>query len=243
MSARIVLTTFGSYGDVHPYMALGLGLKARGHQVTLATSAFYSERILAEGLEFYAVRPDLTDFGDPFEMMRRVMDRKTGGQYFLQQIVMPHLRASYEDLTLATKDADLLVTHMATYAGPLVAAKRRMRWVSTVLQPFVFLSAYDPPVFSQLPALASLRVLGPLFHRGVYALMRRTLRKWSEPVRRLRAEVGLPASPLEPFLEGQYSPQCNLALFSRSLASPQPDWPAHTVQTGFLFYDREEPVL
>ena len=30
------------------------------------------------------------------------------------------------------------------------------------------------------------------------------------------------------------------ALFSKHLASPQPDWPAHTVQPGFVFYDRPE---
>jgi UDP:flavonoid glycosyltransferase YjiC (YdhE family) len=31
-----------------------------------------------------------------------------------------------------------------------------------------------------------------------------------------------------------------LALFSRVLAQPQPDWPANTVVTGFPFYDRRD---
>jgi hypothetical protein len=34
---RIVLTTFGSPGDFHPYVAVALGLKARGHKAVLAT--------------------------------------------------------------------------------------------------------------------------------------------------------------------------------------------------------------
>jgi UDP:flavonoid glycosyltransferase YjiC (YdhE family) len=38
--------------------------------------------------------------------------------------------------------------------------------------------------------------------------------------------------------EGQFSPQLVLALFSQLLASPQKDWPANTVLTGFPFYDR-----
>lgn len=47
---RIVLTTFGSFGDLHPYMAVGLALMARGHQVVLRTSRGYREKIEGEGL-------------------------------------------------------------------------------------------------------------------------------------------------------------------------------------------------
>jgi UDP:flavonoid glycosyltransferase YjiC (YdhE family) len=35
---RIVLTTFGSLGDLHPYIAVALGLKERGHEAIIATS-------------------------------------------------------------------------------------------------------------------------------------------------------------------------------------------------------------
>jgi UDP:flavonoid glycosyltransferase YjiC (YdhE family) len=34
---RIVLTTVGSLGDLHPYIAIALGLKARGHDAVVAT--------------------------------------------------------------------------------------------------------------------------------------------------------------------------------------------------------------
>ena len=35
---RIVLTTFGSYGDIHPYMAIAMELQERGHYPLIATS-------------------------------------------------------------------------------------------------------------------------------------------------------------------------------------------------------------
>ena len=47
----IVLTTYGSLGDLHPYLALAFGLKARGHQPVMATSAYYRRTIEAAGLE------------------------------------------------------------------------------------------------------------------------------------------------------------------------------------------------
>ncbi len=35
---RIVLTAVDSLGDLHPYIAIALGLKARGHEAVVATN-------------------------------------------------------------------------------------------------------------------------------------------------------------------------------------------------------------
>ena len=241
---KIVLTTFGSLGDLHPYMAIGLGLMARGHDVVLATSRVYKEKIEAAGLRFHNMRPDLLDFGDPEDMIRKAMDLKTGTEYFVKQIATPYLREGYADLTEAVQGADLLVTQGAVYAGPLVAAKQGVNWCSTILQPLGFISAYDPPVFPPVDPIVAflprLRGWGPGFHRGLKRLMSAKLASWSAPIRQFRAELGLPPTKDDPMLDGQHSPQLVLALFSSLLAGPQPDWPPHTVQTGFPFYDRLE---
>ncbi len=236
---RIIITTFGSFGDLHPYLAIGRELRAREHRVTLATSAIYREKIEGEGLHFHPVRPDLTDFGTPEELMPLVMDLKRGSEYFVRKMMMPHLRASYEDLLEASRGADLLLTHAATYAGPLVAEHLGLRWVSSVLQPLVFLSAFDPPLLPPAPQLARLHGLGPGFHRALFRMMRRVTRPWGEPVHALRSEIGLSPTLQDPIMEGQHSPERVLALFSRLLAAPQPDWPSQTVQTGFPFYDKQ----
>ena len=34
---RIVLTEFGTLGDLHPFLAIALGLRKRGHQVIIAS--------------------------------------------------------------------------------------------------------------------------------------------------------------------------------------------------------------
>jgi hypothetical protein len=38
---RIVIATFGSFGDVNPCVGLALGLKQRGHSPVIATAEFY----------------------------------------------------------------------------------------------------------------------------------------------------------------------------------------------------------
>jgi hypothetical protein len=62
---RIVLTTFGSLGDLHPYIAVALGLRARGHEAVLATSACYRQKVEASGLGFRPLRPDAACVFDP----------------------------------------------------------------------------------------------------------------------------------------------------------------------------------
>jgi UDP:flavonoid glycosyltransferase YjiC (YdhE family) len=37
--ARIVITTFGSTGDLNPFIALGLALRSNGHDVLFAIEA------------------------------------------------------------------------------------------------------------------------------------------------------------------------------------------------------------
>lgn len=234
---RIVIATFGSFGDLHPYMALALGLQARHHRVTIATTAVYRSKIEAEGIGFHAVRPDLSP--DNPGLLKLIMDAKKGTEFVIRELFLPHLRDSYDDLTAAAAGADLLLTHPLTYAGPLVAQKTGIRWASSVLAPISFLSAYDPPVPAPAPWVAKLRGLGPGVNRVIFGLGKWSLRSWSDPVRKLRAEIGLPPGA-DPIFEGQFSPGLVLAMFSPLLGAPQPDWPPNTRLTGFAFYDRLE---
>jgi len=234
---RIVITCFGSLGDLHPYLALGLALRERGHDVTLATHDDYRERTRAAGLAFAPVRPHFSQFGDLDALMRDAMDARKGSEVVLHRMVMPFVRESRDDLLAAARGADLLVDHVLTLAGPLVAESLGIPRVSTVLQPFAMFSAYDPPATPAVPALNLLRWIGPLGWRGFWALGRRATRGWYRPVDALRAEMGLPPRREHPILQGA-SRALNLALFSRELAPPQPDWPRSTVQPGFPIHDR-----
>jgi UDP:flavonoid glycosyltransferase YjiC (YdhE family) len=167
--------------------------------------------------------------------MRRIMDRRKGSEFVIRDLVLPLLRDSFRDTLAAAEGADLLVTHVLTYATRLVAEVKGIPWVGSFLQPLGFFSACDPPVFPQIPWLAGLRFLGPGFHRLFYNVAKQTCRSWAEPWHRLRAELGLPPIKENPLFDGLYSPCLTLALFSKHFAPPQPDWPPHTIVTGFPF--------
>jgi MGT family glycosyltransferase len=232
---RIILNTFGSFGDIHPYMAIAMELQRRGHTPVVATMEIYREKIEGAGLEFASIRPD---FPQPKEqdqeLIEKIMEPKTGPRFLTEEVIFPHVRDSYADLLKAVEGADLLVTHPASPAGPLAGRKLDMPWISTVLAPLSFYSAYDPPVPPFWQWTRKLHVLGP----GVMGfLMRLTQSTYkAKAVTDFRDELGL-ADTGNPMFEGQHSPTLVLALFSKVFAQPQPDWPGQTEVTGFCFYD------
>ena len=232
---RVVLNTFGSFGDIHPYMALAMELQSRGHVPVIATMEIYREKIEGAGLEFCPVRPNIPQPKDQdSELIEKIMEPKTGARFLTEEVIFPAVRDSYADLLLATAGADLLVTHPAAPAGPLVGRKLGMPWISTVLAPLSFFSAYDPPVPPFWQWTSKLNVLGPRFMRFFLDTMKSSYK--AKAVVEFRDELGLEDTG-NPMFEGQHSERLVLALFSRVFAQPQPDWPRQTEITGFCFYD------
>jgi UDP:flavonoid glycosyltransferase YjiC (YdhE family) len=235
----VLFTTLGSYGDLYPYLAIAREVKKLGHCVTIASSATYRTKVESEGIGFAAIRPDISL--ENREMMQFLFHQRRGTERVLRQVAA-HARESYEDTLDAAWDADVIVTHPITMAAVLAAEKLNLRWISTVLAPISFVSAHDPPVPAPFPWITKLRIFGPGVMRGIWDLAKRESLKWLQPVLDLRKQIGLPPAG-HPMFEGGQSPDLVLALFSRLLANPQPDWPPQTVLTGFPFYDSAQPAL
>jgi rhamnosyltransferase subunit B len=233
---RIVLATIGSLGDLHPMIALGLELKRRGHQITIASIEHYRGRVEALGFGFRPLRPDW----DPTnrELIAQCEDLKSGPEVLFRQMVLPNLRETYEDLLTAVSEADLLIAGELVLAAPLVAEKLGLRWASVILSPTSFFSAHDPSLLVNVPGLYRLRRAGWLINRAILNFGRLAAQRWWEPMRRLRRELGLRVA-CDPVFRDKFAPELVLALFSSTLASQQPDWPRQTVQPGFIFYDRQ----
>jgi rhamnosyltransferase subunit B len=76
MMARVLLTSWGSFGDVYPYIGLAFALNDRGHHPVLATAEFYRPLIESLGFEFYPMGPMI----DPADhaTIQRVLDPVRG---------------------------------------------------------------------------------------------------------------------------------------------------------------------
>ena len=233
---HIVLATYGSPGDLQPFLAIGAELRARGHDPVVATSEIYRDRVTGEKLRFVPVRPDRAPGQQDPDFLRRLMrDRQSPATVF-REMFLPSLRDALADLQRATDDADLVVAHPLASTARLAAEARGVPWLSAVMQPMGYLSAYEPPVVGPRWLAATFRALGPGAGGRALKLARRLTDLWAKEWHDLRAELGLAPVKDHPLWEGQHSPLRSLGLFSRVLGDPQPDWPPQARVTGFPFY-------
>ena len=90
---QALLIALGSHGDVHPFVGIGLGLRARGHRVRVV--AYYNFRELVEraGLEFISC-------GSEEEYKQFASDprawRKFGGTKLIMGFVSTLIRPIYQ---------------------------------------------------------------------------------------------------------------------------------------------------
>ncbi|MCB9902892.1 MAG: glycosyltransferase family 1 protein [Planctomycetes bacterium] len=238
MPLRIALTTLGSLGDLHPFLEVGRELRRRGHRVTLATSPTYEPRVIGAGLEFVAIPPDYQP-GDP-QVLDAVLDRWRGAERLHKEFVFPHLRAALDAFEPLARESDVVVRSVLTYFASIAAECAGVPWMSMQLSPLCLWSAHEPPLLAPIPWLAGLP-LGPKLHGLLLRGMLKISEPWARPVRRLRAERGLPYHG-NPFSQGQFAGVATIAAFSPEFYPPQPDWPARVVQTGFVFHDESGPL-
>jgi len=237
MAKHIVITVFGSLGDLHPLMDLALGLQRLNYRVTLAASPTYQTKIESEGLGFAPLGPDMDSTA---AVMDELFDLIRGPERLIKHYLLPVVEETAATLFPLLESADFLINSPTVYAGPVIATALKMPWASVALQPFLYFSASDPPLLPQLPFTETWHNWSPLFWKPFLHLIKQTSASWPQAVQNLRKRHQV-LTTSNPLFEGQFSPYLNLALFSPLVGTRQPDWPAHTEPTGFLFYDRMMP--
>ncbi|HLY75709.1 MAG TPA: glycosyltransferase [Planctomycetota bacterium] len=234
--SSILLTTQGSLGDLHPYLALGLGLRERGHRVAVGTTRHYKDRVEGAGLEFRPIAPHLSPEDE--SIVKLVVDPDRGSENIFRKLLMPAIRESYADTQLAVEGMDFVVGHPIVLTTPMVAERNNLRWASVALAPLSFLSVHEPLEISGHEFLSSLTYHALWLRKLFRVLGRAKTRSWVKPLLEFRQELGLSETG-HPLFEGQHSPHLVLGMFTKLLASPQPDWPPRTTVVGYCFYDRK----
>jgi rhamnosyltransferase subunit B len=217
MGKRIVINTYGSAGDLNPFFVVARGLQARGHRVVIATDDFSRAAVESAGLEFYLARRSFL-YGNEDSSDRSAFN----------------IHNSYDDLIAAVRRADLLITHQIAFAAPLVAARVCIPWVSVVLSPFTFASAYEPLTLMTSPRSRPFTPMVYNLYLSQLSQMKQSGQLYTKQAERLRGQLGL-APGRNILFEDNHSPHLVLALFSSTFAAPQPDWPPQTRVTGFVF--------
>jgi UDP:flavonoid glycosyltransferase YjiC (YdhE family) len=229
---RIGIQTWGSTGDIHPFLALAGGLAAAGHRVTLAlTSAQRTDyQPVADRLGF-ALRPagfiginedELIGFGrrtigtaSPLAQLRVIIHE-------MFEPGVPAMSAAAAELCAGH---DLLVGHFILHPLHCAAEKAGKPYLTVTLNHSAIPTRYAAP--HPLPNL------GPWVNRLLWRLAFQVLNPiLLPPINRLRRESGL--HPLASFRAAWESPRGNLIAVSPALCPPRPDWDASQRVCGFF---------
>ncbi len=235
---RILIATFGSLGDLHPFVALAHALADEGFDPVLAAPENYRDYIRSEGLSFAAARPDAE------QLMRRVGADLGGvakrmaedGGFLFKELIFPYLQETYADLLGASEGACAIIAHALAFAGRAVAEKRRLPLINVRLSPVMLYSPHDPPL-GMGPAFAPpTSRLGLGYNRAALWSLAQLVGLWAAPLRRFRREIGLaPARGLE-LLLGEGLGLATIGLFSPLLVLPQAQ--QQLFIAGHSFHDR-----
>jgi rhamnosyltransferase subunit B len=239
---RWLLSSWGSRGDLHPFLALGRGLVARGHEVTLVGHPEWAGDTAQAGLRFVATGEPPRD-----DILRRhpeILSSRWGGipslHALIGQVIAPSFPPLLDALRTEAPRHDVVVAHHFAFPAAIAAELARKPWATVTLAPGVVPSAYSVPG-AQFGQPGS----GPLArarNRFIWGAGRLITRRLVDPlVNRLRRKNGL--APIHDAVFGAHSPRLNLQLYSPRFAAPAPDWSDEKRQAGFCFFDPPGAVL
>lgn len=237
-SPKITLVTIGSWGDMQPFLALGLGLQAEGFRVKLVTHGSYREVITQRGLAFDPLPMDpqtllASDLGLAW------LESGNNPLPFLHQVRKIGLHYRDEMLTAlenATAGADLLIYSTLSVFGYHLGQAFDIPSMAAPLQPMSRTRTW-PSILSP----ASWELGGSynwLTHVLVDQLLWQATRSIINPWR--ARSLSLPKLPVlrGPYPQLRHQREPYLYGFSPNVIPKPSDWPTWHHLAGFWFLNR-----
>lgn len=239
---KVLLATWGSRGDFHPFLSFALELQKRGHQVTLGANPYWENECKEAGVPFVATESFLSPeiiFDYPDILTHQKMGVRAL-ELFVTEFFAPQLDKTVEVLSSEAQKNDLFIAHHFVLAAPVVVKKTGIPFVTVTLAPGVIRSRYSAPAGAyHLPFSGR---LGEWMNDFFWKLGEKWCQKTVRPTLDLFYQRhGLERHPN--YLFGAWSPQLVLQLYSQHFALNPLDYPDHFKQAGFCFKDDKEGAL
>jgi sterol 3beta-glucosyltransferase len=246
---NILILTIGTRGDVMPFVALGEGLKAAGHDVSVCSSIRYESAIRERGLSYNYLSDELVALVETPDGRAAIagaggMISGAGALLKLMRTSMRIQRELMDDGWTAAKETapDLIIYHPKMSIALHYAQKLRIPALMGSLFPvFLPTSAYPNPGF---PELGLGNKLAPIYNRTTHRLIRGVVSFASRWLfRSWRKAHDLPARPFGRHLlqhdDGRTVPLLNA--WSTHIAPDPPEWQhAEICTTGFWFLKQDD---
>lgn len=237
---KITVNTFGTRGDVQPYIALSLGLERSGHQVRILSHDIFEADVKNHGLDFHplALNPHevlvnqaLSELGNNIIRINQWM-----GANF-----RPVLRDIFTATLIANRDAELVINSGLSFAGWHVAEKLGVPALAAYLWPIIP-SRYLPPASGKIPPdwmpfrstfnYLSTKLSNQMFFNLLLS-----------PINHCRKEIlGLRPMGARDYwrLDSSHNSASFIYGYSNLVVPKPPDWSSNQQVTGYWFLDNGE---
>ncbi|HMN96819.1 MAG TPA: glycosyltransferase [Phycisphaerales bacterium] len=235
---RILLVTFGSRGDVHPFLAVAAALRERGAEAIVAAPRMHEAAVRGASVR-YVEAFRATDLSGLLGG-ERVLARR-GGRMTIYGAIAEGVPAHVAELRalLRGERIDCVLTHPFALGTAWASEEEGVPWGTVALSPMAWYARTDPvPLVQRRPG--RLRFIAG---RAVDRMMRRSVR-WvgSAMLNPLRRRCGLPAWR-RCFERTIHGGRINLGLWSPRFRGPGGKDPADSQIVGFARWDEAQRGL
>ncbi|MEM9005776.1 MAG: glycosyltransferase [Cyanobacteria bacterium P01_F01_bin.86] len=241
---HVLILTLGSRGDVQPYVALGKGLQAAGHTVTLCTSSRFESFITEHGLSYGYMNDAMLQLMDSAQG-REIMEDTTNlweiikATRNLSKQVAPLQHQILHDSWNAAQAAnpDVILFHPKTYGGLHIGEKLGILAILAIPLPMLVPTAEYPNMgFPNLPLKG---LLGDWYSQLTYWIANRLFAfSAGKLIKDWRAEQHLLPQPKFDILHTYTGEQIPVLHGYSPHVAPEPtDWPDNVIASGYWFLD------
>jgi sterol 3beta-glucosyltransferase len=231
---KILITTFGTRGDLQPYIAFALGLQAANHTVAVCTSEGYRSFVESYGLQYEYLDRELLELTQLLmgeaETIKEIMSATRKMPPLMRQMMEEEWNTAHRF------QPDLIIYHAKCLGSLHVAEKLGIPAILSLPLPF-----YTPTTAFPVPFMANVR-LGNRFNKWSYGLMEKApLLMYGNMINDFRVKtLAVPSLGRFPNLlaRSDGSPVPVIYPYSAHVLPVPDDFPPHVYVTGYWFLDR-----
>ncbi len=230
---KIALATLGTRGDVQPYIAVGLALVARGHDVTLLCAEEFAPLVRSYGLAHRRMGPNFKELLQTDTGRAWLTSGESPRKYarYARELFLPMQRPACEEVDAALEGMDAVAFYAMVF-GVLHAAERR-KLPTVVLAPWPMVATRElapvpTPWLNGAPGFVK-KWAGDL-------VLEIAFKAFNSEHLAHRESVGLPPyRARDPFHAVFDAGTPSVHLFSEHVVPRPRDWDARHAVAGFAF--------
>jgi len=235
---KITILAVGTRGDVQPYVALGLGLKAAGNEVRVAAASNFEHFIRSYGLEYGRLEGNFRELMEA-DTVQKVMTGHSPVQVYREMTNLSRqiLDKFSSDLWQVGQGAEGLIYSTVALTGYSIAEKLRIPSFWAPLQPMSRTHSFPSVVMSSGNHRSS--TMNWITHLIEEQMAWQPLRVYTNQWR--KDFLGLPPYPfkgLRPQLPKMRYPV--IYGFSPAVVSKPSDWGDNVHVSGYWFLDQQK---